>query len=113
MLRSFEAAEREENLWDSDSTNRTYIYIYICVCVCYIVNYLFYFDGHHLRQIENQTNVRSVVNSMTIYVLMGDGGFGVGNEDEDEDDVFVEIWMSGYLKKLEMARNSKHKKHVL
>jgi uncharacterized protein YuzE len=50
---------------------------------------------------------------MTIYVLMGDGGFGVGNEDEDEDDVFVEIWMSGYLKKLEMARNSKHKKHVL
>jgi len=50
---------------------------------------------------------------MTIYVLMGDGGFGMGNEDEDEDDVFVEIVKSGYLEKLEMSRKSKHIKHVL
>ena len=79
----------------------------MCVCELYS-NYLFYFDGHHLRQIENQTNVRSLVSSMTIYVLMGDGGFGMGNEDEDEDDVFVEIVKSGYLEKLEMSRKSKH-----
>ena len=32
----------------------------------------------------------------------------MGNEDEDEDDVFVEIVKSGYLEKLEMSRKSKH-----
>ena len=80
------------------------------MCVSYIVNYLFYFDGHHLRQIENQTNVRSVVNSMTIYVLMGDGGFGLVMRMRMRT---MFLWKSGCLEKLEMARNSKHKKHVL